>query len=165
MNFDAAVKIILAYEGGYSCHPHDLGGETNFGISKRAYPNLDIKKLTVDQAVALYRRDYWERCSLDQLSDSLRLIVFDSAVNHGSPFTIKLLQGIAGTPQTGAMDDETVIRLNELDQGELVHRVARARLKLYSSLKRWPVFGRGWTERLFDVTLKTLAGADREKRV
>ena len=39
----------------------DPGGETKFGISKRAHPDLDIANLTRDQAGAVYRRDYWDR--------------------------------------------------------------------------------------------------------
>ena len=35
--FDAAVSYVLKWEGGYSNDPDDPGGETNFGISKRAY--------------------------------------------------------------------------------------------------------------------------------
>ena len=32
----------------------------NSGISKRSYPAVDIKALTLDQAKAIYQRDYWQ---------------------------------------------------------------------------------------------------------
>ena len=64
-NFDRAFRFLIGEEGGYSADPHDPGGETKFGISKRAYPQLDIKSLTLDQAKAIYRRDYWDRLQLD----------------------------------------------------------------------------------------------------
>jgi lysozyme family protein len=56
------IDIILRaidQEGGYVNDPNDSGGETNFGISKRAYPSLDIKNLTKEDAVQLYYKDYW----------------------------------------------------------------------------------------------------------
>ena len=40
MSFETAVNTTLQYEGGYVNDPNDPGGETNFGISKKAYPNL-----------------------------------------------------------------------------------------------------------------------------
>ena len=57
--FEQAIAVVLKTEGGYVCDPDDAGGETNFGISKRRYPEVDIKALTREQAIALYRRDFW----------------------------------------------------------------------------------------------------------
>ena len=44
--FDDAVEIVLQNEKGYVNDPADPGGETNWGISRRAYPHLDIANLT-----------------------------------------------------------------------------------------------------------------------
>lgn len=79
-------------EGEYSLDPDDPGGETKFGISKRAYPALDIKNLTREQAAEIYRRDYWEPCQCDELPFPLALAVFDGAVNQGRNASIRLLQ-------------------------------------------------------------------------
>ena len=43
--FDDIIEITLHHEGGYVNDPDDLGGETNFGIAKRFYPDVDIKNL------------------------------------------------------------------------------------------------------------------------
>ena len=59
-NFETAINRILSHEGGYVDNPADPGGRTQWGISQRSYPNLDIKSLTRDQAIALYERDFWE---------------------------------------------------------------------------------------------------------
>lgn len=50
MKFDDAVEIVLKHEGGYVNDKKDPGGETNMGISKRAYPHIDIKNLTKSDA-------------------------------------------------------------------------------------------------------------------
>jgi lysozyme family protein len=49
-NFDLAVEFVLRHEGGLVHNPHDPGGTTNFGISQRAYPEVDIGNLTRDEA-------------------------------------------------------------------------------------------------------------------
>ena len=47
--FNEIIEVVLKHEGGYVNDPNDLGGETNFGITKRFYPNVDIKgKVTGD---------------------------------------------------------------------------------------------------------------------
>jgi len=52
--FEVALNFVLKWEGGYVNDPRDSGGETKFGISKKAYPNLDIKNLTQQQAGEIY---------------------------------------------------------------------------------------------------------------
>jgi lysozyme family protein len=66
--FLTAVERVLADEGGYVCNPSDPGGETNFGITKRSYPDLDIKGLTREDAIAIYWRDWWTKYGFDRLS-------------------------------------------------------------------------------------------------
>jgi len=49
--FDDAFDWILQAEGGYVNDHYDPGGETKYGISKRAFPHLDIKNLTKKKAL------------------------------------------------------------------------------------------------------------------
>lgn len=81
--WDKAIAFVLSQEGGYVNDPKDPGGETNFGISKRSYPNLDIANLTIDDAKNIYQRDYWNTMGCNELSYPLDMIVFDTAVNMG----------------------------------------------------------------------------------
>lgn len=62
-------RVIRSHEGGYVNHPEDPGGETNFGITKMTYPELDIAALTEDDAVAIYARDFWPEW-LDWITDT-----------------------------------------------------------------------------------------------
>lgn len=91
-SFEQAIKFVLRWEGGYSNNPNDPGGETNFGISKRAYPSLDIKNLTIEQAKVIYHKDYWLKAGCDQLSYPLDIIIMDTAVNCGVGKALSLLQ-------------------------------------------------------------------------
>ena len=60
LSFESIVQVVLKHEGGYVNDPDDSGGETNFGISKRAFPDLDIKNLTKEDAVKIYHDKYWK---------------------------------------------------------------------------------------------------------
>ena len=54
LDFTEAVSVVFKHEGGYVNDRNDPGGETNMGISKRAYPDLDIKNLTQDDAAEIF---------------------------------------------------------------------------------------------------------------
>jgi lysozyme family protein len=82
-SFDAAVDLVLVHEGGYVNDPADPGGETNFGISKRAYPMLNIRLLTVADAQAIYKSDYWTQVMADAPSQAVANCALDCAVNQG----------------------------------------------------------------------------------
>lgn len=81
--FNKAMEFTLKWEGGYVNDPADPGGETNFGISKRAYPTLDIKNLTMKDIYGIYFFDYWRPLKLDQYDEATAVALFDTAVNVG----------------------------------------------------------------------------------
>lgn len=83
IDFEFCIKIVLEKEGGYVNDPDDKGGETKFGISKRAFPNLDIANLTIEQAKAIYKKHYWDAINAESIKEELRLTAFDMAVNAG----------------------------------------------------------------------------------
>ncbi len=91
--FEAAIPTILAHEGGYVNDPDDPGGETNYGISRRAHPDVDIAALSRDAAAEIYRRDYWQPNGYGRIDDqALATKVFDFAVNMGPSRSHRLLQ-------------------------------------------------------------------------
>ena len=55
-HFERAIDKTLAWEGGYVNDPKDPGGETKYGISKRAHPDVDIKNLSREKACAIYKK-------------------------------------------------------------------------------------------------------------
>lgn len=90
--FEKAITIVLEHEGGYSNNPEDPGGETNFGICKKQYPNEDIANLTKDKAKEIYLRDYWNPYKWASLPDVLAVKVFDLSVVMGAKPASKMLQ-------------------------------------------------------------------------
>ena len=92
MNYKEIIEITLHHEGGYVHDPKDLGGETNFGIAKRWYPDLDIKNLTEEEAAEIYKKDYWDKYKLDEIPENLQHIYFDMVVNMGVRNAGKIIQ-------------------------------------------------------------------------
>ena len=92
MTFDEIIDNVLESEGGYVNDKDDAGGETNMGISKKAYPDLDIKNLTRNAAKQLYYEDYWTPSKAEQLPNQLREVYFDMVVNFGKRGAAKVLQ-------------------------------------------------------------------------
>ena len=83
MPFYKEIKKVVEREGGYVNDPDDPGGETKYGISKKAYPKVDIKHLTLDDAVEIYKNDYWLPAKVEQLPEGLQGQYFDMVVNQG----------------------------------------------------------------------------------
>ena len=68
MSFYIEIENVIKHEGGYVNDPSDPGGETKYGISKKAYPKVDIKNLTLDDAIEIYKDDYWLPAKVDRKS-------------------------------------------------------------------------------------------------
>jgi len=93
-NFDKAFEVVIGNEKGYVWDKNDRGGETKYGISKRSYPNLDIKNLTLNEARNIYYKDFWKtpHMNLDKFPYDIALELFDTGVNLGMPTARKILQ-------------------------------------------------------------------------
>jgi lysozyme family protein len=148
MSFAVAIGRLLGNEGGYVNDPRDPGGETNWGISKRSYPNLDIKALTRDQAIAIYQRDFWLKVDADQMPDVLGFQALDFAVNSGIDVTIRKLQSAAGVADDGHWGPVTKAAVAAIAPAVLTFRFIAARLDFMRSLSNWPVAGKGWAGRI-----------------
>ena len=146
MNFDRAFEIIIGHEGGYVNDPRDPGGETKYGISKKAYPNEDIKNLTLDRAKFLYKRDYWDAVEAESIPGAARLMVFDCAVNTGVGMAKKLLQRAVGTKDDGIIGPKTRAAISNTP--DLAMKFAGFWLQYYTDLPGWPTYGKGWTRRV-----------------
>jgi lysozyme family protein len=113
-NFYKCIPRILLYEGGYVNDPADPGGETNFGISRRSFPNEDIKNMTKERATEIYKKQYWDACHLDLIIDpSKALQIFDFSITSGVVTSVELAQHIVGTPEDGKLGPITAKAIND----------------------------------------------------
>ncbi len=146
--FHTAVLTVLKHEGGYVNDPKDPGGETNYGISKRAFPKEDIKRLTVERAIALYLKHYWQPARCGELPVALQPIHFDTAVNCGVVQAIRILQRAGGVEDDGVFGSATQAAAQKVT----VQAYVRERLAYHDRIiARNPAlerFRKGWTKRI-----------------
>ena len=139
-DFNLAIPIVLAHEGGYVSDPADPGGETKYGISKRAFPALNIAQLTVDDAKTIYRKFYWHYDAIDNQNVATK--VFDLAVNCGAKPATKMLQqavnncSLWGATLTvdGLLGPKTFAAVNAADPVALLHEIKNEALAYYRAL-------------------------------
>lgn len=135
MSFERAFDHVVGEEGGYVNDPQDPGGETKYGISKRAYPGVDIKNLTLDVAKDIYRRDYWTPLRLDNRPYREALVIFDCAVNQGVARARSILDRIPPS-------------------ADFVAQYQAERALHYAGLPTFGRFGRGWMRRLVRTAIE-----------
>lgn len=151
MSFSKAIPLILKHEGGYVHDKFDPGGETKYGISKRAYPNEDIKNLTEERAKLLYMKDYWKPLRCDSLPYGVAVCVFDFGVNSGTSRAVKALQSALGVKADGLIGPLTLEKANQLPEREIIEKITIERIAFYMSLTNWGRYGKGWLRRAIET--------------
>jgi lysozyme family protein len=127
-----------AHEGGFQTFRTDkgnwTGGEvgigqlkgTNWGISAREFPTLDIKNLTREQAIEIYIEKYWG-VLYNQITDqAIASKLADLGVLFGQGTAIKALQrAIPLKIDDGIFGLETLAAVNAADPIALLIRFKR----------------------------------------
>lgn len=159
--FDCAFAEVIGVEGVYSCDPHDRGnwtggaegvGElkgTKYGVSAHQYPHLDIKNLTLEDAKAIYLRDFWTPIKGDQLPLTLAILVFDSAVNQGAETAARLLQAAVKVTPDGSIGPQTLAAIKKIPSGEAIALFMAERAMRYTRSGDFGRYGFSWFARLF----------------
>jgi lysozyme family protein len=163
-NWKRVADLSIASEGGFTDDPRDRGNwtggargkgqlkGTKYGIAANTYGHLDIKNLTRAQAVAIYKKDFWDKISGDRLPSGLDYAVFDYAINSGVVGGVKPLQRIVGVKADGIMGGETLKAIESFPDLELlIKKYLDGRLAFMKRLSTWKVHGKGWTTRVNKV--------------
>jgi lysozyme family protein len=159
--FLKAFDYMLKHEGGYVNDSADPGGETRYGISKRSYPNLNIKDLTLDQAREIYHRDFWTKAKCESINDeNIATKFFDLAVNMGINQAVKLIQRAlraAGTQvvEDGVIGPITLAAINKADPTDLLAALKSEAAGYYRLIAQanpsQKKFLDGWLNRAYDI--------------
>lgn len=165
-NFKECLRRLLIHEGGYSNHPSDPGGPTNFGITLADYRKYldpkgtasDVKAMRIEDAKTIYKRRYWDPEHCDELEPGVEACIFDYGVNSGIGRSGKVLRRLVGLPDnTSAVTPEVVAAANRRDPAVLAAAICDERLRFLQALKTWPVFGNGWGRRVAEIKTFALA--------
>lgn len=136
--FEQAIVKTLMYEGGskFTDDPVDKGGITKYGISQRAYPDVDIYNLTEHQARVLYKRDYWDCIRADEiLSQRIAETMFDAAVNMGVRIASQIAQKSAEIlPADGIIGSQSLRAINKIDIELFIAKFAIRKIERYANI-------------------------------
>lgn len=112
-NFNRAFDQLLSIEGSYANDPADSGGETVCGIARKHWPawegwaivdwlkaksgfpgNLSSSLDLQGFVHSFYKREFWDKFNLDDVSYSLGHEIFEQSVNLGISRTSRHLQEV-----------------------------------------------------------------------
>jgi lysozyme family protein len=161
----AALARVFAHEGGYTNHPKDPGGPTNWGITiidARLYgkefgwvanPTVaDVQAMPKWFAEKVYDKKYWDAERCDDLPPGVDYVIADYGINSGIGRSGKVLRRLVGLPDnTSKVTDEVIAAVNKRDPKALVAAICDERLAFLHGLKTWPDFGNGWGRRVSEV--------------
>jgi lysozyme family protein len=142
--FEEAFQKTLGYEGGYV--EDDAGkGPSKFGINKAANPDIDIKKLTKDQAREIYKKRYWDAIGGDSLvakDPALAKVAFDTAVNMGPAKAKQLVERSKGDPAA-------MLQMRQQHYDDLVKK----------DPEKFAPYEKGWRARVADLATSVIPSA------
>ena len=198
-NAHEAMLRTIREEGGYVDHPKDPGGATKYGVTIPAARVLgldkdgdgdvdkhDIIHLTVEDAVSVYRRNYWNRLQADFLPSGVDIVAYDYGINSGTSRPAKAMQKIVGGLKVdGVIGPLSLAAIHDWCDAhsgdEMVNAICDERLAFMQRARHrvtqellWPTFGGGWEKRVARIRKeglalatngpKALTLADREKQ-
>lgn len=165
--FKEALRKTLQHEGGYSNDPHDNGGETYRGISRKyhkewggwviidSYKKQDLAKIEFNNALEsdlelnekvqdFYYSNFWKKNKLDEIENqNVAEFIFDFIVNSGR--AIKIIQKALNLVEDGIIGPNTIKAINDKDNALQV--LVNARVEYLKGLKGFDIYGRGWVTR------------------
>ena len=154
-DFNKSIVVTLAREGGskFTDDPNDRGGATKYGISQRAYPDVDIRNLTEQQAREIYKRDYWDHIRGDDIqSQVIAEHIFDTCVNMGVKTGSRMAQSVLGIqPADGVIGSASLAAINQADPTLFVAGFTLAKIARYAYIcnrdKSQSKYLLGWVNR------------------
>jgi lysozyme family protein len=159
--FDAALKFVLRWEGGFVDHPNDPGRRTNKGVTQKVYDDWrmwqgqslrDVKLIEDSEVHSIYAIDYWVPPRCDVLETPLDLVQFDTAVNMGVGRAVRFLQASVGCGVDGDFGPGTQRAVAQCDAGTVLGTYCDRREAFYRNLSqnnpKLAVFLKGWLNRL-----------------
>ncbi len=171
-NAERAIREGLKHEGGFVNHPEDPGGATNKGITLttfRRYLNpkgtiADLKRLTDEQAIHIYKRRYWNVIRGDDLPSGVDLAVYDFAINSGPSRAARHLQSVVGASVDGRIGPQTIEHCARCEAPDVINQICDQRLAFMKRIRGgslWKTFGRGWQRRVDEVRASSLDLAEQ----
>ena len=168
--FEEIIEVVLAHEGGFVDDPDDRGGATNWGVTQAVWEDFledeftseDVRNFSREQAIELYREEFWKPSQAEKLQEEIREVYFDMCVNHGQRNAVKILQ-TAVNVKGGSLVVDGGIGPNTINASENLSlsdvQIERSGFywnlvfvgSFYGKRNRQQKFIRGWIRRCFNL--------------
>ncbi len=163
MTFDKAFSLVVGSEGGFVNDQDDNGGATKYGVTIGTLSDWrgksvtvdDVRNLSIDEAMSIYKKRYWDAMRCDDLPNWIRLLAFDSSINSGVKLASTWLQNAVGAKPDGSIGPVTLGMLSLSSPEKAIPDFMAQRLLLMAGHSDFKKFGKGWFRR---VVLKILQG-------
>jgi len=163
-NFNKCLSLVLQSEGLYVDNSKDPGGETMRGVTRNAWAGWlkrpiedgEMAKLTVEDVTPFYKALYWDKTYCDELPVGVDYIIFDAAVNMGPGQSVKLLQEALGCFPDGVLGPNTLNAIEDVNPISIVNNFSTEKEDFYKQLKTFPIFGKGWLNRVEQVKTRAM---------
>ena len=164
-NYDDSFELLVKSEGGYVNNPLDPGGETNLGVTKKAWADYlcrpiaagEMKALTKEMVKPFYKTEYWDKVQGDLLPKGVDYLAFDFAVNAGVVQCSKFIQRACGATDDGHIGPGTMGKLATMRPWDVIDSVCELKRRFYKDIvERKPeqkVFLAGWLHRVDQTQL------------
>jgi lysozyme family protein len=165
--FTRCEAVILKWEGGLVDNISDPGGVTNHGVTMRALQTYlgrtvtpaEIINISPQLVSAVYRSEFWNAVRGDELAAGVDLMMFDGAVNQGPAGIIQQAQTALGLTEDGVIGPMTMAAITAKPSTSFISALSLERERNYRLDPKFNVFGRGWLNRLDNITALSLAWA------
>lgn len=135
-DFSIAYKRTNVFEGFYSNHANDAGGETLYGISRLkgapfpefwkivdefkkqpGFPgNMKGNQKLITMKTSWYKRNYWDVLKGDQIRhQGIANQLYDISVNKGAGVAVRFMGQAIGVMGLKTVTNQIIKKLNEVD--------------------------------------------------
>lgn len=164
-NFETSLAVLLKHEGeGFIQDMSDTGGASHYGITEKTLSIFlqktatveDVKNLSRQTADEIYKKMYWEKMRLDEISDPVvATIILDQAVLSGIPTVVGIIQEMFAIGQDRIMGSETIAAINaqdwEIFSFNLLDAMTVHYWKICFENRSQIKFLTGWSNRVLDL--------------
>lgn len=152
--FQAYTDEVIRIEGGYVNDPHDPGGETKYGITKRLAESYGYKKpminMTKDEAKELYRKAFWIGSLASNIMHDAAFNLYLLSIHSGNKQAVLILQRAIGVKDDGVVGPNTLNAISNVSESLLIEALCYRTLDFYViiSPKTQYRYIQGWRNRL-----------------
>jgi lysozyme family protein len=144
MSFKNALEKTLDHEGRVLTNdPHDRGGETYWGISRKWFPKWPGWFLldggadpTPELVAAHYHIHFWKPLQCENMPEAIAEKLFDTAVNIGIDRAVKILQACVNVKTDGHIGPVTLAAVSACNEAACLHVFREIQAEYYQAIVR-----------------------------